>query len=164
MLQHPALKDPAPATWADLGSGSGVFTRALASLLPGGSGIFAVDTDKAALEKIPQDGIISTIIADFTQPIKLPALNGILMANSIHYVSDKTSFLALAKQYLQPGAHLLMVEYDMVKGNPWVPYPLGFSAMQDLLLQAGFTAPEKIGERRSVYNRSIMYSCISHLI
>lgn len=162
MLRHPALGDE-PGVWADLGSGSGVFTRALASLLPDGSRIIAVDTDGHALAQIPREDTISTLTADFTQPLSLPVLNGILMANSIHYVNDKISFLRKARQYLQPGGYLLMVEYDMVKGNPWVPYPIGFSAMQELLSRLGFSVPEKIGERRSIYNKSIMYSCISQM-
>jgi trans-aconitate methyltransferase len=166
MLRHPDLGSQGPGNWADLGSGKGVFTKALASLLPEGSRIFAIDTDGQALEKIPPgDAVsISTIQADFTRPLPLPKLNGLLMANSIHYVNDKKNFLQQVKQYLHPGGRLLMVEYDMTRGNPWVPYPLGFSAMQELLAASGFSAPEKIGERRSVYNRSTMYSCISKLI
>ena len=32
-----------PASWADLGCGSGMFTRALSALLEDGSNIFAID-------------------------------------------------------------------------------------------------------------------------
>ncbi len=166
MLRHPALHDHQPQTWADFGSGKGVFTHALASLLPDASNIFAIDTDADALEKIPAgNGVsISIIVADFTKPVALPKLNGILMANSIHYVQHKEKFLQHLKTYLQPDAYLLMVEYDMNIPNPWVPYPLGFSAMQQLLTHNGFSAPEKINERRSIYNKGIMYSCISKLV
>ncbi|MBO9634223.1 MAG: methyltransferase domain-containing protein [Chitinophagaceae bacterium] len=165
MLRHPALTNGAPGTWADLGSGQGVFTQALASLLPAGSQIMAIDTDASALLKIPQSNSIpiSTLVADFTRSLSLPQLKGILMANSFHYVQDQEGFLHGVKQYLQPGGWLLMVEYDMIRGNPWVPYPVSFSALQELFSKAGFSVPEKIGERRSIYNRSIMYSCIAQL-
>ena len=45
---------PGPATWADLGCGDGTFTLALASLLPAGSTIYAVDQDAAALRALPE--------------------------------------------------------------------------------------------------------------
>jgi len=38
-------------TWADLGSGSGAFTLALADLLGPGATIYSVDRDQAALAK-----------------------------------------------------------------------------------------------------------------
>jgi len=43
----------APTTWADLGCGDGIFTRALAESLAAGSTIHAMDRDRAALRKIP---------------------------------------------------------------------------------------------------------------
>jgi precorrin-6B methylase 2 len=44
---------PGPQTWADLGCGAGAFTLALASLLPAGSTIHAMDRDRAALAQLP---------------------------------------------------------------------------------------------------------------
>ncbi|RZS70811.1 class I SAM-dependent methyltransferase [Pseudobacter ginsenosidimutans] len=166
MLKHPVLNYQKPSVWADLGSGSGVFTGALAALLPSGSSIVAVDMEEQALKKIqPYNGIsITTMVADITKPISLPILDGILMANSIHYVKNKELFLDQLKQYLRPGGLLLIVEYEMEKANPWVPYPLGFSVMQGLLVKTGFTTPEKIGERTSIYNQAVMYSCVGKLL
>ncbi len=40
--------------WADLGCGTGTFTRALADLLPPGSSIAAMDRDASALEQVPE--------------------------------------------------------------------------------------------------------------
>ena len=99
-----------PGTWADLGAGAGLFTRALATLLPKGSTIYAVDANKSALEKIKAtDGIeLIKINADFEHLTEAKIstasdvrdnprdLNGILMANSLHFVKDK--FLSSKKQ------------------------------------------------------------------
>ena len=56
-------------TWADLGSGNGIFTRALATLLPAGSMIHAMDHDARALKEIPPvfgAASIVTHVGDFT--------------------------------------------------------------------------------------------------
>ena len=44
---------PQKHVWADLGCGSGAFTKALAVILPGNSVIYAVDKVKSVLNNIP---------------------------------------------------------------------------------------------------------------
>src|SRR5271169_2859486 len=76
--------------WADLGAGTGAFTLALAELLGPSTVIHAVDRDARALRslagtveaKFPR---VSTIHADFSDEVPLPPLDGILMANSLHF-------------------------------------------------------------------------------
>src|SRR5580765_371539 len=79
-----------PTTWADLGCGDGTFTLALAELLAPGSAIHAMDVDRAALRRMPsaQDHVrIATHVGDFTNASwPFDGLDGILMANSLHYV------------------------------------------------------------------------------
>ena len=82
-------------TWADLGSGEGAFTLALADLLGTGATIFAVDRDRSALERLsmamrksfPQTHL-ETRIADFTRPIDLLSLDGLVIANALHYTPN----------------------------------------------------------------------------
>lgn len=45
--------------WADLGCGSGTFTRALASLLPVGSKVLAVDKERQDLPNFIQADLIN---------------------------------------------------------------------------------------------------------
>src|ERR1700730_13739469 len=81
-----------PVKWADLGCGTGLFTRALAELLPPGSTIYAVDERAEALKKI-QDSSRQHIIRikpNFVDDdLSLARLDGLLMANSLHFVKDK---------------------------------------------------------------------------
>jgi ubiquinone/menaquinone biosynthesis C-methylase UbiE len=78
--------------WADLGAGSGVFTRALASLLGPAGTVYAVDRDAAALDELTQTGgpaewrDHSAVVGDFAEPLELPPLDGVLVANALHYV------------------------------------------------------------------------------
>jgi ubiquinone/menaquinone biosynthesis C-methylase UbiE len=150
--------------WADLGCGSGTFTLALAGLLLPGSIIYAMDTDVRALQQIPADHnavVIEKIPGDFEQlnfPFK--NLDGILMANSLHYIKDKNSFIRGAKSYLDEDGCFLLVEYDTNQTNQWVPYPLSFSSLIELFNKTGFYSIGKLQERPSVFRRAKLYSVI----
>jgi SAM-dependent methyltransferase len=138
------VEEAGPA-WADLGSGEGAFTLALADLLGPGGSIRSVDRDARALavqarrlrERFP--GVhVESIVADFTDPLDLPPLDGIVMANSLHFVRDKSAVLGLVRGYLRDGGRLVLVEYGTDHGNPWVPFPLSFRTWTALAAEAGF--------------------------
>ena len=102
-----------PTVWADLGCGSGVFTLALAGLLAAGSSIHAVDRDSVALLGLPatHDGVrITTHVADMTMSRVVPDLDGIIMANSMHYVMRKTIHHPMRRRGSRPRS-VLIVEY-----------------------------------------------------
>lgn len=163
LIQHPALSTPAPATWADLGCGTGLFTHALAHLLAPGSTIHAIDQDAAALKQVPSHTgiVIEKQTADFTRAsLSFPPLDGILMANSLHYVKDKQAFLQRITASLRAKGHLLIVEYDTDRGNSWVPYPLSFHSLEQLCALMDYAMVGKLGEHPSIYNRSHIYSAL----
>ena len=153
-----------PQIWADLGSGSGMFTLALAGLLPPESIIHAVDTSMASLNKIPGQynsvKIEKNQIDFVTNPLPFHNLDGILMANSLHYVKDKKSFLTSLTTHLKNDGCFLIVEYDTdIPVSTWVPYPVSFSLLKGLFVNAGYNTIHKINERASVYGK-LMYSAI----
>jgi ubiquinone/menaquinone biosynthesis C-methylase UbiE len=134
-----------PGDWADLGSGWGAFTLALADLLGPGARIHSVDRDAAALRRQREamerrfpDTRVDYLRADFTQPLELPQLDGVVMANSLHFVRDKAPVLARVRGLLGPGGRLLLVEYDGDRGNHWVPYPLSYQTWERLAPSNGF--------------------------
>lgn len=156
-----------PGVWADLGSGTGAFTLALADLLGPGATIYSVDRDADALrrqERAMQARFPATtlhlLVADFTRPLQLPPLDGIVMANSLHFVRDKEPVLRLIRSYLRPGGRLLLVEYDTDHGNRWVPYPLSYDTWEFLAARAGFTATRLLAVHPSRYFHRI-YSAAS---
>ena len=78
------------------------------------------------------------VTADYTRPLDLPPLDGIVMANALHFQRDKGPVLRSILGYLKPGGRYILVEYDADHGNPWVPHPLSFRAWQALAPRMGF--------------------------
>jgi ubiquinone/menaquinone biosynthesis C-methylase UbiE len=132
-------------TWADFGAGSGAFTMVLLEVLGSGATVFAVDKD---LRQMPQHLQIKSVQADFTQKLELPPLDGILLANSLHYIGNQTEFLSSLRGYLKPNGVLLIVEYQDRKPNPWVPYPVSFERLEAI---ASEFKVEKIGSTGSSF-------------
>ncbi|HVC76774.1 MAG TPA: class I SAM-dependent methyltransferase [Candidatus Micrarchaeaceae archaeon] len=127
--------------WADLGAGDGAFTFALADLIGLGAQITAIDRDSGALKRlasVPARAQIETVVADFTHPLNLSALDGVVMANSLHFVRDKPPVLAAVRDLLRPGGTLIVVEYETDTGNPWVPHPFSFRTWEGMAASAGF--------------------------
>ena len=146
-LLRPGISTPG-GLWADLGSGTGAFTLALAELVGPSGMIYSVDKDPRALNQQTQDlrsrfpGVpLQTLTADFTRPLDLPPLDGIVMANSLHFVpnQEKAAVLGRIKNNLKPAGRLIVVEYNVDSGNVWVPYPFTFAGWQTIARQAGFT-------------------------
>ena len=136
-------------TWADLGAGTGAFTLALAELVGPSGEVIAVDRDRGALHELerairPGGATVRTLGADFTKPVALDSLDGVVMANSLHFVRDKSPVLALVHTMLKPSGRLLLVEYDTDDGNPYVPHPLSFETWRALADASGFTGTRKL--------------------
>jgi SAM-dependent methyltransferase len=156
-----------PARWADLGCGSGTFTLALAHYLPAGSTIDAIDLHPSIRPQTTSTGItIITRSADFVNDeLTLQDLDGILMANALHYVRDKPQFLQTLRAALRPGGALLLIEYDTdIPLARWVPYPLSFAAASRLFTPPDWSPPQKLGERPSAFGRSNLYSMLTNII
>jgi ubiquinone/menaquinone biosynthesis C-methylase UbiE len=147
---------PTGRYWADIGAGSGTFTRALRSLLPPGSRIFAVDNDADAIQQLRAlgDGIVP-IEADFSRGIALPSdsplLDGMLLANALHFVRDAAGVLRRLARLVRPGGRVVIVEYDRRTANPWVPHPLRSEKWSVLAEAAGLTNARVTARAPSIY-------------
>ena len=89
--------------------------------------------------------------------LSLPALDGVLMANLLHFIKHQGAFIARLRSLSE---RLLVVEYDSRPPSPWVPYPLGFSALRGLLLERGFSEIAKLGTRASRFGGEL-YSALA---
>jgi SAM-dependent methyltransferase len=155
-------------TWADLGAGTGTFTLALAELLGGGSTIYAVDADANAvhaLGELPAVGEtrIVSVKGDFTRPLELPGLgaggtplDGLLMANALHFVRDATGVLSQLVQRVRRGGRVIVVEYDQRRAGRWVPHPIPAASWPTLAAAAGLVDTAITATRPSMYS-GILY-------
>lgn len=155
----------AGGTWLELGSGNGAFTLALADLLGPLGTIHSVDTDRGALSEQKRLVLaqfpsvrLHQRTADFTRPLGLAGMDGVLMANSLHFVRDKAPILALVRGYLRPGGVFVLVEYDADRGNLWVPHPIGYTTWLSAAPAAGFSGTRLLGRVPSRFLTAIYAS------
>lgn len=168
-LLRPAQLTPG-SIWADFGAGAGAFTLALRELLGPASDIYAVDKDRARLTELQQAwrarfgndfSRLHPIPADFSRSVNIPAIDGVLMANSLHFFQDKQRILHHIRSCLKPGGALLLVEYNVDSGNHWVPYPLRFETWRALAPQAGFSEPRLLAVAPSSFLHGF-YAALSY--
>lgn len=154
-------------TWADVGAGSGAFTLALADCLGSSGTIYAVDQNAAALRQNQQAlrTRFPTVsahyrAADFTRPIDLPALDGLIIANALHFHLTKEPIMRQLIRCLKPGGAFVIVEYNVDHGNQWVPYPFTYPVWQQLAASVGLVNTRQLTARPSRFLREI-YSAVS---
>lgn len=138
--------------WADLGAGRGTFTRALVEILGAQSRVIAVDRDAATVGELEtwageSAANVVAVRGDFTEALTLPEtpLEGMLLANALHFVKDQAKVLLRLTQLLRPGGRVVLVEYDRRAASRWVPYPIAIASLQQLAVAAGlgkFTVSE----------------------
>ena len=153
--------------WADLGSGTGAFALALADVLGGAGEVYSIDKDGDALREQEHamharfpDTVIHYSTADFAAPLDVPPLDGVIMANALHFMRDKSHVLQSIKNHLRPNGRLVLVEYNADQGNMWVPYPLSYPTWQTLSKRCGFVNTKLLATVPSRFLREI-YSALS---
>lgn len=153
--------------WADFGSGTGAFTLALADCLGPGGQIYSIDKSSNDLReqervmngRFPQTRV-TYLTADYTRHLNLPPLDGILSANALHFQRRKDSIVQQLYSYLRPGGRLVVVEYNVDRGNMWVPHPFSFPTWQTIASRNGFVETRMLNVRPSRFLGEI-YAAIS---
>ena len=161
-------------TWADVGAGDGTFTRALVQVLPPGSRVYAVDTDAKALRELEvwaarAKANVIPVVADFTRPFDLPGvgerlLDGLLVANALHFVRNPAGALARIVERVRPGGRVILIEYDRRRATRWVPYPIDSDRVPEIAAHAGLTAPTFTASRPSLYGGAIYVAAMDRLV
>jgi len=155
--------------WLELGAGGGAFTLALLDLLGDRADVVALDRDAGSLRKLEQAAVrrfpaatLGSVVSDFTRalPVEPASFDGVLMANSLHFVRDKEPVLRAAIETLKPGGRFLIVEYGSDRGNPWVPWPIAYPTWAELAPRVNLHGTRRIGEVPSRFLGSI-YAAVS---
>jgi ubiquinone/menaquinone biosynthesis C-methylase UbiE len=132
--------------WLELGAGTGAFTLALLDVLGDSADVVALDRDASALRQLRDESSrrfpssrLTSVVGDFTDPADIPAgpFDGVLMANSLHFVEDKESVLRNVLAIVRPDRRFLLVEYGSDEGNPWVPWPISYRTWAGVAVRVG---------------------------
>jgi ubiquinone/menaquinone biosynthesis C-methylase UbiE len=147
--------------WADVGAGDGTFTRALAARLGLAGRLYAIDRDANAVAALVRwaakaPAHVIPVHADITHSLELPeqsapGLDGMLLANVLHYVPEPGPVLSRLVRLVRAGGRVVIVEYDGRAANRWVPYPIPSARLPALAGAAGLSPPVVTATRRSAF-------------
>ena len=86
-----------------------------------------------------------------------------MAANSLHFLKGARRGAALARirAALRPGAPLIVVEYSLDRGNPWVPHPFPYGRWETMAREAGF-ADTRLLARRPSRTFGEIYAAVSY--
>ena len=114
---------------ADIGSGSGLFTRPLAAATGPQGVVYAIDIDADLLkyvEKTAQEKSIANIrtILGATDDPKIPEpVDLIVIIDTVHHISNQAAYLPGLRKYLRPGGRIAIIDFS----NNW---PEGHESMK----------------------------------
>lgn len=102
---------------ADLGSGSGLFTRPLAQKVAKEGVVYAVDIDPALLEHVSktarEQGVenVQTVKADEDDP-KLPEpVDLIFICDTLHHIQNQSAYVKTLRRYLRPSGRIVVIDF-----------------------------------------------------
>jgi ubiquinone/menaquinone biosynthesis C-methylase UbiE len=104
---------------ADIGAGSGIFSRPLAKAVAPGGKVYAVDIDPALLDHINQTakqqnlGNIQTVLGEFDDP-KIPArdVDLALINDVLHHIEHRAAYLKALSTYIKPRGRIAIIEMN----------------------------------------------------
>ena len=110
----------------DLGSGSGLFTRALARAVAPNGTAYAVDIDPELLAIVERSAKrsdlknLTTVLAAPDDP-KLPqSVDVIFICDTFHHLPDKPTYARTLYRYLKPGGRVAVIDFT----NDWGARPV----------------------------------------
>ncbi len=132
---------------ADLGAGSGYFTRRLARAVGPAGKVYAVDIDPEMIEYLARrakdDHLtnIEAVLADPHDPKLAPSsLDLIFICNTLHHISARDRYYPLLARALKPGGRLVNIDFHKRKLpiGPPVEMKIEKDAMIEEVKPAGF--------------------------
>jgi len=100
-------------------------------------------------------------LADISlEGLTLPKLDGILMANSLHYIQEKEMLVKRVEPYFNTEKQPFIVEYESNTPNRWIPLPITFSELSALFDSLGYEVVAKVNERPSSFGGTMYAASI----
>jgi len=144
-----ALKISPGQKVADLGSGSGLFSRPIARQAGEKGIVYAIDIDPELLkhvEKSAQENKLNnirTVLAAEDDP-KIPEpVNLIIIIDTLHHIKNQATYLKNLRRYLQPSGRIAVIDFNRTwpPGHEEMKYSL--DDLDGWMRSAGFSRIEK---------------------
>ncbi|HSC28466.1 MAG TPA: methyltransferase domain-containing protein [Vicinamibacterales bacterium] len=103
---------------ADLGSGSGLFTRPIAKGIAPGGIAYAVDIDRGLLQIVERSardsGIdnIRSVLAGADDPRLPEQVDLVLICDTLHHIPDRGAYLQGLRKYVGPGGRVAVIDFS----------------------------------------------------
>ena len=113
---------------ADIGSGSGYFTIRLAERVGAGGKVYAVDLDRAALDRLRErtqrDGLtqVELVVGEPADPHLPTQLDAALVVDAYHEFRQYDEMLTAVHRALVPGGRLVIIDGDAPPDRPRTEY------------------------------------------
>jgi ubiquinone/menaquinone biosynthesis C-methylase UbiE len=102
---------------ADIGAGSGLFSRAMAQAVGMTGIVYAVDINEEALKYIAAKSIehrlpqVKTVLAEASDP-KIPEpVDLIIIIDTLHHVPDLPTYVGGLRRYLKPNGRVAIIDF-----------------------------------------------------
>lgn len=134
---------------ADLGSGSGLFSRPLAKAAGENGVVYAIDIDADLLKHVEttareqQIGNIRTVLATVDDP-KIPEpVDLIAIIDTLHHIEGRPAYLSNLKRYLRPQGRIAIIDFleSWPPGHESMKYTV--ADLDGWMKTAGYTRIEK---------------------
>ncbi len=109
---------------ADIGAGTGLFTRLFAEKVGPSGKVYAVDIAPQFLEHIAadakkhkQDQVVTILCSQDSTNLPRDSVNLVFMSDVYHHLEKPEKTLASIHQALRPGGRLVVIEFDRVEGK-----------------------------------------------
>jgi ubiquinone/menaquinone biosynthesis C-methylase UbiE len=109
---------------ADIGAGTGLFTRLFADEVGSGGKVYAVDVSKSFLDHIAaearrrgQPQVITVRGTQSTTSLPAGSVDVAFLCDVYHHLEDHQKILASVHQALRPRGLIVLVEFDRVEGK-----------------------------------------------
>lgn len=143
-------------TWADFGSGTDAFTLALAEIVGRDAHLYSIDQQDSALRQQKQtmrrtfpELKVEYIVANYTKSLDLPNLDGIVMANTLHFQRHKDGVLQLVYRYLRPGGAVYPGVIQHRSGQSLGSHPFSYESWATMAHRNGFVDTQLLAIRPS---------------
>lgn len=135
---------------ADVGSGSGLFTRPFAKAVGNAGVVYAIDIDPELLKHVEKTGKdmgltnIRTIRATESDPRIPEPVDLIAIIDTLHHIDNRPTYLASLKRYLRPQGRIAIIDFSETwpTGHETMRYALG--DLEEWMKKGGYTRVEKL--------------------